>query len=328
MGRCCGVAWNSLHHSSTRRRSRLKSSLPGESVALKVMTTKPRKSFTSLETQASFQEIAHNQVIVAAFSASLLGQILKPFTSALEGKGFNWKLVLRSGGMPSSHSAAVTATCMSLALERGFEDSLFGLSVVFASIVIYDAQGVRRQVGKQAEVMNTLVLSSVPESSAKSKKPTLLNVQYSSVPNVEHVNLPAETELDSPEDSEYSKLRLRVMAPAMSSLKDKKTSMRAVAHKQSGRLSKNSEFESTNDDIIDEENGAYTRSDEFFELAKKLPSVEAGQVNLQELGSLDGLRHVPLKESVGHTKVEVLVGCLWGIFTAIALSQFAKAGMW
>ncbi|XP_020577262.1 uncharacterized protein LOC110022577 isoform X2 [Phalaenopsis equestris] len=86
-------------------------------------------------------ELAHNKVLVASTISCLVGQISKPFTSAINGKGIDLKAAVRSGGMPSTHSAAVAAAATSIALERGFYDSIFGLSVVFASVVMYDAQG-------------------------------------------------------------------------------------------------------------------------------------------------------------------------------------------
>ena len=45
------------------------------------------------------------QVLLAVVTVTAVGQVLKPFTSALRGKGFNWKLSISSGGMPSVHSA-------------------------------------------------------------------------------------------------------------------------------------------------------------------------------------------------------------------------------
>ena len=57
------------------------------------------------------------------------------------------------------------------------------------------------------------------------------------------------------------------------------------------------------------------RSAKFFDTTQKLPNVD---VDVQEL---DGWQHVPLKESVGHTKLEVIVGGLWGILCTLALSH-------
>ncbi|CAM0910399.1 unnamed protein product [Alopecurus aequalis] len=104
-----------------------------------------------------FVELAHNKVLIAATVASVIGQLSKPFTSGRDGGKIDIiKVAAQSGGMPSTHSAAVVAVTTSLALERGFADSIFGMSVVFASIVMYDAQGVRREVGKHANVLNKL----------------------------------------------------------------------------------------------------------------------------------------------------------------------------
>ncbi|XP_008783970.2 uncharacterized protein LOC103703048 [Phoenix dactylifera] len=101
--------------------------------------------------------LAHNKVLVAATLASAIGQISKPLTSAINGKGIDPKAAVRSGGMPSTHSASVVAAATSLGLQRGFSDSIFGMSVVFAALVMYDAQGVRREVGYHAKILNKLL---------------------------------------------------------------------------------------------------------------------------------------------------------------------------
>ncbi|XP_042422028.1 uncharacterized protein LOC122009799 [Zingiber officinale] len=58
--------------------------------------------------------------------------------------------------MPSAHSAAVTAAATLLGLDRGFSDSVFGMSVVFAALFMYDAQGARREVGIHAKILNKI----------------------------------------------------------------------------------------------------------------------------------------------------------------------------
>jgi len=62
-----------------------------------------------------------------------------------------------TGGMPSSHSAAVTALSTGVALETGLNSAIFAVSAVFAIITMFDATGVRRQAGEQAIVLNRLV---------------------------------------------------------------------------------------------------------------------------------------------------------------------------
>jgi acid phosphatase family membrane protein YuiD len=59
--------------------------------------------------------------------------------------------------MPSSHSALITAGAHGVGLTVGFDSPLFALGVVIAMIVIYDATGVRRQAGRHAEVINTII---------------------------------------------------------------------------------------------------------------------------------------------------------------------------
>ncbi|KAK9093610.1 hypothetical protein Syun_028521 [Stephania yunnanensis] len=103
-------------------------------------------------------ELAHNKALVAATASAAIGQLLKPLTSSLlYGRDLDFKALVSSGGFPSTHSAAVVAAATSLGLERGFSDSVFGMSVVFAGIVMYDAQGVRREVGKHAKVLNLIL---------------------------------------------------------------------------------------------------------------------------------------------------------------------------
>jgi acid phosphatase family membrane protein YuiD len=66
-------------------------------------------------------------------------------------------LLLRAGGMPSSHSALVAAASHATGLFWGFDSPVFALSFVLAMIVIYDATGIRRQAGKHAEIINTMI---------------------------------------------------------------------------------------------------------------------------------------------------------------------------
>lgn len=86
---------------------------------------------------------------MSATAAVLVGQLSKPLASALRGKGFNWRLALKSGGMPSTHSASMVASATAIGLERGLSDSLFGLTVVVAGIIMYDAQASLCIMGEQ-----------------------------------------------------------------------------------------------------------------------------------------------------------------------------------
>ncbi len=59
--------------------------------------------------------------------------------------------------MPSSHSAMVSATALSTGLIYGFDSYAFSIAAVLAMIVIYDSTGVRREAGRQAALINSIL---------------------------------------------------------------------------------------------------------------------------------------------------------------------------
>ncbi|CAL5443449.1 unnamed protein product [Camellia sinensis] len=101
---------------------------------------------------------------------SAAGQLSKPFTSAIlygNSNNFDFKTVFRSGGFPSTHSSAAVATAMSLGFEwwiLGLSDAVFGLAVVYASLIMCDAQRVRREVGIHAKALNRVLLQNSASS--------------------------------------------------------------------------------------------------------------------------------------------------------------------
>ncbi|MCX5774000.1 MAG: divergent PAP2 family protein [Fusobacteria bacterium] len=97
------------------------------------------------------------QYIIPPIVACFLAQALKIVLPLLEGKPPRWYKFFETGGMPSSHSAMVMALLTVVALNNGVSSSLFGVAMVFALIVMYDASGVRQSVGKHAKVLNQLV---------------------------------------------------------------------------------------------------------------------------------------------------------------------------
>ena len=101
--------------------------------------------------------LIQNSVLAAALSAWLLAQIFKlPLQYLREGE-WDWTVLVRPGGMPSSHSALITAGAHGVGLTVGFDSPIFALGVVIAMIVIYDATGVRRQAGRHAEIINRMI---------------------------------------------------------------------------------------------------------------------------------------------------------------------------
>jgi len=98
-----------------------------------------------------------NLILWTAIAAWAIAQGMKPVIGFFQTKQWNWSLLLRAGGMPSSHSALVAATAHSVGLYHGFDTPLFAVAVTLAMIVIYDATGVRRQAGKHAEKINAII---------------------------------------------------------------------------------------------------------------------------------------------------------------------------
>jgi acid phosphatase family membrane protein YuiD len=102
-------------------------------------------------------ELLLNKVLVSAVIAWVIGQFLKFPLEFILNKRWNWGIMFSSGGLPSSHSALVTAVALSIGFQEGFNTSLFALSAAIAMIVIYDAAGVRRQAGIHAERINEIM---------------------------------------------------------------------------------------------------------------------------------------------------------------------------
>ena len=98
-----------------------------------------------------------NPILIPALIAWSLAQILKVPLEFFYTKRWNWSLLLQAGGMPSSHSALVSAACLAAGFFMGFDSSEFAISFVLAMVVIYDATGIRRQAGKHAEIINAMI---------------------------------------------------------------------------------------------------------------------------------------------------------------------------
>ncbi len=102
-----------------------------------------------------FAQIFSNHILWVSVFACFLAQFIKIFTK--EGKLIDLSRIFMSGGMPSSHSSFVTSLSTLVGIERGFNSTEFAICAVFSLIVMYDASGVRRAVGKQAAILNKIV---------------------------------------------------------------------------------------------------------------------------------------------------------------------------
>lgn len=98
-----------------------------------------------------------NFPLMVGLFAILFAQTIKVPIRYLATKEFKPGLAFSTGGMPSSHSAAVAALTTAIGIEHGVTSGLFAASCIFSIIIMFDATGIRRQAGEQAIVLNMLV---------------------------------------------------------------------------------------------------------------------------------------------------------------------------
>ena len=102
-------------------------------------------------------ELLANEPLWIALAATLAAQIVKILIVAATERRFAPERLLETGGMPSSHSAAVTGLAISIGIGYGWSSPLFAIAAVTGGIVMYDATGIRRAAGMQAQLINDLV---------------------------------------------------------------------------------------------------------------------------------------------------------------------------
>ena len=103
------------------------------------------------------EELAQFKYLYTPFLLWFCIQLFKVIWDLVTTKQFNFKRIMGAGGMPSSHSAIVMAISVLVGRETGFNSWQFALSLVFSSVVMYDAAGVRRAAGKQARLLNKII---------------------------------------------------------------------------------------------------------------------------------------------------------------------------
>ena len=100
-----------------------------------------------------------NRTVLCCLTAWFVAQALKIPTYLWLEKKLDWMRFFGSGGMPSSHTAFVVSLTIMIGAQQGFATPLFAVVAAFATIVMYDATGVRRETGRQAEVLNEILRS-------------------------------------------------------------------------------------------------------------------------------------------------------------------------
>nr|GMD44873.1 uncharacterized protein LOC109181588 [Ipomoea batatas] len=250
-------------------------------MAFKVAYPFPRQGTGGCSTSHSFKlaslgngvdgitDIIHNKVLIAAALSAAIGQLSKPFTSTIfYGNDFDIRTAFQAGGFPSTHSSTVVATATSIGLERGFSDAVFGLAVVYAGLVMYDAQGVRREVGIHAKVLNQLLSE------------TCLNTSSS------HNGAAVSTD----NSQEKSPSSVQILEPSMSE----------ELNSFEPELKKNAAL--------------FLKPDN-----QKTPMSISQNMASDAEDRSKPLRYTQLKESIGHTEIQVVAGALLGFLVSLAV---------
>lgn len=102
------------------------------------------------------EELFANKVLLAGITGWASAQVLKAILYTILNKEFSLERLFGDGGMPSGHSATVSAMAVMTLLHYGIGSFEFAITAMLAIIVMHDAMGVRLETGKQAEVINEL----------------------------------------------------------------------------------------------------------------------------------------------------------------------------
>ena len=118
-----------------------------------------------------------NGVLWWGLAACGVAQLSKLVIELVVHRRWNPRVLVETGGMPSSHSALLTGTTAALGWVQGFEGPLFALAAVLCFVVLYDASGVRRAAGLTAARVNEMGDNSMA-SAASSLKPLKENLGH------------------------------------------------------------------------------------------------------------------------------------------------------
>ena len=107
--------------------------------------------------ESAWSQLAGNTSIWAGVAAWAAAQTIKMTIAWRKTHEFDFRFFVSTGGMPSAHSAAVSALATSVGLRAGLGSPVFAVATAFAIIVMFDAQSVRRAAGQQARLLNQIV---------------------------------------------------------------------------------------------------------------------------------------------------------------------------
>ena len=102
-------------------------------------------------------EFFSNKILISGIIGWATAQVMKTIIFLVINRKFQLERLFGDGGMPSGHSATVTAVAVSTGIECGLSSPLFAIATIIAIVVMHDAMGVRLETGKQAKVINEMM---------------------------------------------------------------------------------------------------------------------------------------------------------------------------
>jgi acid phosphatase family membrane protein YuiD len=110
----------------------------------------------------AFQAVLANKLMVAPALAWICAQVLKTVIDWARTGSVSLRLLVGAGGMPSAHSALVTALATAVGVTQGLDTAIFAVTAMLAAVVMYDAAGVRQAVDRQSKVLTHLLVQTPP----------------------------------------------------------------------------------------------------------------------------------------------------------------------
>jgi len=104
-----------------------------------------------------WSQVLNNKIFWTTILSWIIAQVIKAVIGLIQQKRFDFRWLIGTGGMPSSHVAGSSCLAAAVGMEYGFDSVYFALAASFAIVVMFDAQGVRRAAGKQARILNKIM---------------------------------------------------------------------------------------------------------------------------------------------------------------------------
>lgn len=85
-----------------------------------------------------------------------INQVIKLLVHGFKGN-FSWSQIFSYGGMPSSHTALAVSLLLVIGYYEGWDSVSFAIALIMAVVIVKDAAGIRRKLGKQSQIINQMI---------------------------------------------------------------------------------------------------------------------------------------------------------------------------